>query len=83
MKRMSPEFMADMVINLAILCVFLLVLGVGCLIADFVFPHIPFLQKWLESLPEYEDDVEIARLYEEERRVRRARRRARRKGKMK
>lgn len=81
MKRMSPEFMADMVINLAILCVFLLVLGVGCLIADFVFPHIPFLQKWLESLPEYEDDVEIARLYEEERRERRARRRARRKGK--
>ena len=81
MKRMSPEFMADMVINLAILCVFLLVLGVGCLIADFVFPHIPFLQKWLESLPEY--DVEIARLYEEERRERRARRRARRKGKMK
>ena len=66
---------------MAILCVFLLVLGVGCLIADFVFPHIPFLQKWLESLPEYEDDTEIARLYEEERREQRARRRARRKGK--
>ena len=79
---MNPEFMADLVINLAILCVFLLVLGVGCMIADFVFPHIPFLQKWLESLPEYEDDAEIARLYEEERRKRRARRRARRKGKM-
>lgn len=78
---MSPEFMADLAINLAILCVFLLVLGAGCLIADFVFPHIPFLQKWLESLPEYEDDTEIARLYEEERRERRARRRARRKGK--
>ena len=83
MKRMSPEYMADMVINLAILCVFLLVLGVGCLIADFVFPHIPFLQKWLESLPESEDDVEIARLCEEERRARRARRRARRTGTMK
>lgn len=78
---MSPEFMADLAINLAILCVFLLVLGAGCLIADFVFPHIPFLQKWLESLPEYEDDMEIASLYEEERRERRARRRARRKGK--
>ena len=74
---MSPEFMADLVISLAILCVFLLVLGAGCLIADFVFPHIPFLQKWLESLPEYEDDTEI----EEERRERRARCRARRKGK--
>ena len=79
---MNPEFTADLVINMAILCVFLLVLGVGCLIADFVFPHIPFLQKWLESLPEYEDDVEIARLYEEERRERRARHRARRKGEM-
>ena len=78
---MSPEFMADLVISLAILCVFLLVLGAGCLIADVVFPHIPFLQKWLESLPEYEDDTEIARLYEEERRERRARCRARRKGK--
>ena len=78
---MNPEFTADLVINMAILCVFLLVLGVGCLIADFVFPHIPFLQKWLESLPESEDDVEIARLYEEERREQRARRRARRKGK--
>lgn len=79
---MSPEFMADLAINLAILCVFLLVLGVGCLIADFVFPHIPFIQKWLDSLPEYEDDVEIARLYEEEHRERRAQRRERRKGKM-
>ena len=76
---MNPEFMADLVINLFILCVFLLVLGVGCLIADFVFPH----QKWLDSLPEYEDDAEIARMYEEERRRRRARRKARRKGMMK
>ena len=42
---MNPEFMADLVINLFILCVFLLVLGVGCLIADFVFPHIRPLQK--------------------------------------
>ena len=78
---MNPEFMDDLVINLAILCVFLLILGAGCLIADFVFPRIPFLQKWLESLPEYEDDMEIARLYEKERRERRARRRAGRKGK--
>ena len=78
---MSPEFMADLAINLAILCVFLVALGIGGLVADFVFPHIPFIQRWLESLPEYEDDVEIARLYEEDRRERRARHRARRKGK--
>ena len=59
---MNPEFMADLVINLFILCA---------------------LQKWLDSLPEYEDDAEIARIYEEERRRRRARRKARRKGMMK
>ena len=50
---MSPEFMADLVISLAILCVFLLILGAGCSFADFVFPHIPFLQKWLDSVPQY------------------------------
>ena len=44
---MNPEFMADLVIHLFLLCVLLLVLGVGCLIADFVFPHIRPLQKWL------------------------------------
>ena len=80
---MNPEFMADLVIHLFLLCVLLLVLGVGCLIADFVFPHNRLLQKWLDSLPEYEDDAEIARLYEEERRRRRARRKARWKGMMK
>lgn len=80
---MNPEFMADLVIHLFLLCVLLLVLGVGCLIADFVFPHNRPLQKWLDSLPEYEDDAEIARLYEEERRRRRARRKARWKGMMK
>lgn len=73
---MSPEYVADLVINLAILCVILFVFGAGCLIADFVFPRIPFLQKLLDSLPEYEDDVEIARMYEEERRRRRERRKA-------
>ena len=80
---MNPEFMADLVIHLFLLCVLLLVLGVGCLIADFVFPHIRPLQKWLDSLPEYEDDAEIAHLYEEERRRRRARRKARWKRMMK
>lgn len=75
---MTPDFMGDLVINLAILCGFLFLLGLGGLIADFVFPHIPFIQRWLDSLPEYEDDNEIIRLYEEERRERRARRRARR-----
>ena len=58
---MSPEFMGDLVVNLAILCGFLIVLGIGGLIADYVFPHIPFIERFLDTLPdwdEYEDDFD-------------------------
>ena len=37
---------------------FLLVLGVGGLIADYVFPYIPFIQRFLDSLPDWEDEEE-------------------------
>lgn len=37
---------------------FMLLLGIGGLLADYVFPHIPFLNRWLESLPEFEEDEE-------------------------
>lgn len=37
---------------------FMLLLGIGGLLADYVFPHIPFLNKWLESLPEFEEEDE-------------------------
>lgn len=53
---MNPEFMEDLVINLAILCGFLAVLGVGGLIADYVFPHIPFIQRFLDTLPDWDED---------------------------
>lgn len=58
---MSPEFMGDLVVNLAILCGFLIVLGIGGLIADYVFPHIPFIERFLDTLPDWdedEDDIE-------------------------
>ncbi|MCI9505762.1 MAG: hypothetical protein HFF62_04110 [Oscillospiraceae bacterium] len=55
---MTPELMEEAVVNLAILTGYLLVLGVGCLIADFVFPHIPFIERYLESLPDWEDEDE-------------------------
>lgn len=53
---MSADFVADAVVNLLILCGFLMVFGIGCLIADFVFPHIPFIQRWLDSLPDWDDE---------------------------
>ena len=28
------------------------------LLVDYVFPRIPFLNRWLESLPEFEEDEE-------------------------
>ena len=37
---------------------FCLLLGIGAFVADYVFPHIPFLNKWLESLPEFEEEDE-------------------------
>lgn len=68
---MSPELVEEGVVCLLILAGYLLVLGIGCLIADFVFPHIPFIERFLDSLPEFEDDEELDRLERE--RIRRRR----------
>lgn len=53
---MSPEMMDEAVVALAILAGYLLVLGIGCLVADFVFPHIPFIERFLNTLPDWEDE---------------------------
>lgn len=53
---LTPELLGDAVIALGILGVYLLILGVGCLIADFVFPHIPFIQRFLDSLPDWDEE---------------------------
>lgn len=42
--------------ELLILAGYLLILLISCLIADYVFPHIPFIERYLESLPASEDD---------------------------
>lgn len=34
------------------------VLLIGCLIADYVFPHIPFIERYLDSLPDWDEDCE-------------------------
>ena len=52
----TPELLGDAVIALGILGVYLLILFVGGLISDYVFPHIPFIQRFLDSLPDWEDE---------------------------
>ena len=53
---MTPEFIEEAVVGLAILTGYLLILSIGCLIADFVFPHIPFIQRFLDSLPDWDEE---------------------------
>lgn len=55
---MTPDILEGLLIAAIYLAPFLLVLCIGGLIADYVFPHIPFIQRFLESLPEWEDDDE-------------------------
>ncbi len=52
----TPETLGDAVIALGIISVYLLILGVGCLVADYVFPHIPFIERFLDSLPDWDEE---------------------------
>lgn len=75
---MTPKLLGEAIVDFAFLAVFLGVLGIGALIADYVFPHIPFIQRYLDRLPDYEDDEEVERQYREEQRQRRLARQRRR-----
>ena len=75
---MTPDLIGEAVVDLMILAGFLVVLGIGALIADYVFPHIPFIQRYLDRLHYYEDDEEVERQYREEQRQRRLARQRRR-----
>ena len=55
---MTPELIDEAVVNLLLLAGFLVVLGVGGLVADYVFPNIPFIQRYLDSLPDWDDEEE-------------------------
>lgn len=55
---MTPELIDEAVVNLLLFAGFLVVLGVGGLVADYVFPHIPFIQRYLDSLPDWDDEEE-------------------------
>ena len=52
----TPETLGDAVIALGIISVYLLILGVGCLVADYVFAHIPFIERFLDSLPDWDEE---------------------------
>lgn len=52
------DLLGEAVLALGLMSGFLLILGVGGLIADYVFPHIPFIQRFLDSLPDWEDEEE-------------------------
>lgn len=53
---MTPDVLDEAVVDFFILLGYLLVLGAGTLIADFIFPHIPFLERYLDRLPDWEDE---------------------------
>ena len=72
---MTPDLIGEAVVDLMVLAGFMIVLGIGALIADYVFPNIPFIQRQLDSLPDYEDGEE---LYQQEMARIRRRRNARR-----
>ncbi len=48
--------MSDLAIFLGCTAAILLILGIGGLIADHVFPHIPFIERLIDSLPEWDDE---------------------------
>ena len=75
---MTHDLIGEAIVDLMVLAGFMIVLGIGALIADYVFPHIPFIQRYLDSLPDYEDDEELERQYREEQRQRRLARQRRR-----
>lgn len=48
--------MSDLAIFLGYTAAILLILGIVGLIADYVFPHIPFIERFIDSLPEWDDE---------------------------
>ena len=48
--------MDDLAIFLGYTSAILLILGIGGMIADYVFPHIPFIERFIDSLPEWDDE---------------------------
>lgn len=55
---MTPELIDEGIVCLALLYGFLFVLGVGGILADYVLPRIPAFKRWMDSLPDWDDENE-------------------------
>lgn len=53
---MTPDMMADFLIYVGLYGIFLFILAVGCIVADHVMPRIPAFQRFLDTLPDWEDE---------------------------
>ena len=68
---MSGDMIASAVTALILLGGFLGILTVGAVVADYILPRIGVLDRFIDSLPDYEDDAEVERKYIEDLRQRR------------
>ena len=50
----------DTVTGLAILSVYFVLIGLGGIVADYILPHIYLLDRYFDTLPEWEDDAEYS-----------------------
>jgi len=46
----------DLILLLAYMSATCLILGVAGFVADYILPHIGPLERWLETLPQWEDE---------------------------
>jgi hypothetical protein len=53
---MTPELLGEAAVGLLILTGLMFALCVGCVVADYVLPHIKLLRRWVDSLPQWDDE---------------------------
>lgn len=52
---MTPDIAGDAAVALVFISGLMLVFTVGGFVADYVFPHIPAIRRFIDSLPSMED----------------------------
>ena len=55
---MTPDLIGEALVDGLILSGFLVVLGIGAFVADHILPRIQFVQRYLDSLPDWDDEEE-------------------------
>lgn len=54
---MTPEIMGELIVDLAILVGYLLALCVGGFVADYILPKVPFVERLLDTMPDWEEEA--------------------------